>query len=155
MECIINPQLCGEDILKLCGADILKIFIENGLHTRNVKVNWLKDVVCVCRMTFLNWRKALLISKNTGSFHAEYRITRYLRENIQWIRCVEIFCSYSPCSKLGYECCDLIGKINEDLETQKRSRGDADGRRSLTFVFFSTVQHCETISCMEVASRGF
>ena len=128
MEYIGNTQLCG--------AEILKIFVENGLHTvGNMRVNWSKHVVCVCIVTFLNWTNALFIGQSTGSHHAEYGVINYLRINILRIRSVKIFCNFSPCSKPGHECCNLIGKIKEDLETQQRSRGDTDGVRSLTFIF--------------------
>lgn len=127
MEYIGNTQLCG--------AEILKIFVENGLHTvGNMRVNWSKPVVCVCLVTFMNWRKALLIRQSTPFFHAEHGIIEFLRINIPRIRFVKIFCNYSPCSKPGYECCNLIGKIKEDLKTQERIRGDGV-RVSLTFAF--------------------
>ena len=150
MEYISNTQLNGPDILKL--------FIENGLHTfGNVRINWSQDVVCVCLVTFLNGRNTLLISKNTVFLHAEYKIIRYLKENIQGIRFVKIFCSFSPCSKIGYDCCSLIGKIKEDLKTlHERNRGD--GVRSLTFVFSQLYEiarpSCRNRGCFKWGQNG-
>ena len=148
MEYISNTQLNG--------AEILKLFVESGLHTvGNTRVNWPQDVFCVavCLVTFLKaGRKALLIKQNIlgicetlnrpFSFHAERDIIGYLGYNIDRIRHVKIFCNFSPCSKPGHECCNSIRKIKEDLKTRGKKWG---GARSLTFVFFSLVQHRETI----------